>query len=287
MHYSNSKIPEGINTSKSNPLWEFFILSAGIIAIVFIIITLLIVVIDNYADKIPFETEKSIAAHKLIISKSNTSLPPYLKSIADRVINNSNLPEDMSITVHYINSNTVNAFATLGGHIVVFRGILEKLSTEEEIAMLLAHEVGHVKNRHPILSASHGVVIGIALAFINSSLGSQSFDLLGSASSLTLMRYSREFEYQADKHAIDTLIKIYGNAEGAIQLFSMFQREADNRESFEMFSTHPLTTNRISRSQMLAENVISGATTAIPTNFIKWLESEKTNLTNRKHDEEI
>ena len=78
MEYSNPELPEGINTSKENPLKEFFILTLGLLAVVFIVISALILIVDNFADKIPFEMEKELPISSFIENLETEKLPPYL-----------------------------------------------------------------------------------------------------------------------------------------------------------------------------------------------------------------
>ena len=279
MEYSNPELPEGINTSKEHPLKEFFILTFGLIVIVFVVISILILVVDNFADKIPFEVEKDLPISSFIDNLETEKLPPYLKSVTQKVLNTYKLPKDMKVTFHYVNDNTVNAFATLGGHIVLYRGLLEKLKYEDELAMVIAHEVAHVKYRHPILSASHGIVVGIILSTVSSSSGNAVInDLMGSTGVASLMRFSRNFEYQADKDAINSLMKLYGHADGALGLFEVFNSEFGERVSFEFLATHPLTNNRISQTtKMINKSHLSkdNTKTKYPAEFIKWITKQK------------
>lgn len=278
MEYSNPELPEDINTSKSSPLKEFFILTVGLMAIVFLIAYTLILVVDNFADKIPFALEKALPISGFIEKQNSEKLSPYLESVSQKVIKSFNLPEEMEITVHYVNDDTVNAFATLGGHIVLYRGLLEKLKHEDEIAMVIAHEVAHIKYRHPILSASHGIVVGLVLSIISSSSGeSVVSDLMGTTGMATLTKFSREFEYQSDKDAINSLIKIYGHAGGALGLFKVFESEFGKDKSFEFLATHPLTKNRITQTKEMIEshNILkSYKMKALPAEFRLWLKKQ-------------
>jgi len=279
MEYTNPELPEGINTSKEHPLKEFVILTVGLLAVVFIVISILILVVDNFADKIPFEMEKELPISSFIDNLDKETLPPYLDKVTQKVLNTFELPEDMKITFHYVNDDTVNAFATLGGHIVLYRGLLEKLKYEDELAMVIAHEIAHVKYRHPILSMSHGVVVGLVLSVVSSSSGNTGInDLMGSSSMASLMRFSRDFEYQADKDAINSLIKLYGHAEGALGLFEVFNSISGSMPSFEFLATHPLTSNRISQTtKMINKSTLSNKNTKTPypSEFKKWLENKK------------
>jgi len=279
MEYSNPDLPEGINTSKEHPLKEFFILTVGLLAVVFVAISILIIIVDNFADKIPFDMEKELPISSFIDKLETEKLPPYLNEITQKVLNTFDLPKDMDITFHYVNDDTVNAFATLGGHIVLYRGLLEKLKYEDELAMVIAHEIAHVKYRHPILSTSHGIVVGIVLSAVSSSSGNTVInDLMGSTGMASLMRFSRDFEYQADKDAINSLIKLYGHADGALGLFEVFNSISGDAPSFEFLATHPLTNNRISQTTKIINKSShsKGSTKKLyPSEFKIWLENQK------------
>ena len=277
MEYSNPELPEGINTSKEHPLKEFIILTVGLLGLIFIIISSLIVIVDNFADKIPFELESELPLSSIIKYENAEPLPPYLDKVTQKVLKSFDLPKEMKVTFHYVNDDTVNAFATLGGHIVLFRGLLEKLKYEEELAMVIAHEIAHVKYRHPIMSASHGIVVGVVLTALSASSGNSIVnDLMGTTGTATLMKFSRDFEYQADKDAVNSLMKLYGHADGAIGLFKVFKEVNGDKFNIEFLATHPLTENRISQTTKLANQDISNKTTMIayPDKFTSWLKEQ-------------
>jgi len=274
MEYSNPKIPEGINTSKINPLHEFAVLTGGIIVTAVVVLACLIVLVDFFADKIPFSWEKNIPVTKMLGDSVTKPMPVYLDKLSQKVIKQMALPDDMDVTVHYIDDDTVNAFATMGGHIFLFRGLLEKLKNEDELVMVIAHEVAHVKFRHPIRSLSHGVVVSLILLLIGSSSGDIASGVLGSSSMLTTMHFSRDYEYQSDQAAVNTLINIYGHAQGATGLFDVFHKEIGAVKPLEFLSTHPLTENRISQTKSIALQSsvdVEPMMTPLPAEFYSWL----------------
>ena len=279
MEYTNPELPEDINTTKQSALKELVILTSGLMLIVFAVIYVVILLIDNFADKIPFELEKNIPANRFIENLNPQPLPPYLQMLSQQVIANAALPDEMEIKIHFVNSDTVNAFATLGGHIVLYRGLLEKLKYEDEITTIIAHEVAHIKYRHPILAASHGLVVAVLLSVISSSI-SDSFasNIVNSSGMASLLKFSREFEFQSDKEAIEILFKVYGHANGALELFKFFKSEASKESQFEFMATHPLTQNRILHSQELIsqkKNIGMTSLRKIPDEFVSWLALQK------------
>jgi predicted Zn-dependent protease len=278
MQYSNPKIPEGINTSKTNPLKEFAVLTAGVIFIAILILAVLVLLVDFFADKIPFQWEKEIPIERVLGNKDSAQLPAYINALAQKVISNMQLPAKMDITVHYVNNDTVNAFATLGGHIVIYRGLLEKLTYEDELAGVIAHEVAHIKYRHPILGASHGLAVGLVLSIISSSSDGIVSSLLGNTSMITVMKFSRDYEYRADKDAIELLVNLYGHAGGALGLFDIFKASGSASEPIEFLNTHPLTENRISQTRaIISEKQLTNQSmmTGLPKKFVSWLAAEK------------
>ena len=97
-----------------------------------------------------------------------------------------------------------NAFALPGGYMVVTDQIIELSKNDTEIVAVLAHELGHVKQRHAFRQSLQGVLSGLILAAITgdvSSIGS------GLPAVLMQMRYSREHETEADMFALNALEK--------------------------------------------------------------------------------
>ena len=273
--YSNPKIPEGINTSKEHPLKEFSILLIGALTLIAIVTFALGFSGSYLAGKIPYSAEVKIAAlykppANKNESKSRRQLNAYLQQLADKIARAESLPEEMKITVHYLDGDTVNAFATLGGHVILYRGLLKKLTSENALSMLLAHEIAHVKYRHPIKSLGRGVAAGIAIAAIT---GSTHSNALGETGLLTTLHYSRKMEQQSDEEAMQALNKLYGHINGGAQLFKELQKmreKEDLGESPALFSSHPLDQQRIdnfTRMAALKQWKTTGELTLLPDFF--------------------
>lgn len=278
MEYSNPEIPEGINSSKAHPLKEFLWLTSGVLASIFVLILALVVFVDVLTSYIPFSMEKEIPFPEIEMGTKQGPLPEYLQSLADRIVKSEDLPGEMKITIHYLDDETVNAFATLGGHVFFFRGLLEKLPNENALAMLMAHEIAHVKHRHPIKSLGRGLVAGLALSVISTTAGDAIMgNFLGEAGYLTILKYSREMESEADETAIKALKSIYGHLGGADDLFKILKEQAGSLEPPEFFSTHPLTDDRIaemdSHDDMTQKD---NKITPLPDKFQEWIAEAST-----------
>jgi Zn-dependent protease with chaperone function len=276
MKYSNPKIPEGINTSKEHPLKEFFILTTGVLGLIIVSVLLLGFFADKLAHYIPFEVEQKIASEELLKVSETGPMQSYLESLVQRIVTVQQIPNNMPITVHYIDSDTINAFATLGGHVYMFRGLLEKLPNENSLIMVLAHEIAHIKHRHPIRSLGRGIIIGLALSMLSGSMGDMmSNQIISNTGMVTSLSFSREQERVSDKTALDTLMALYGHVLGAEQLFEVLQEPEGSMEMPEFFSTHPLSDQRIKEIHAFARETPSThdeqQAIPLPDGFEHWL----------------
>lgn len=255
MEYQNPKIPEGINVSKEHPLKEFLWLTLGVLAIAVLLILLLSFSAQWIAAKIPFSYEQKLAAHFLTQDQPPTPFENYLQSLADRLMAVQPMQESIKVTIHYVDEDIVNAYANLGGHIVLYRGLLEKIHDENTLAMLIAHEIAHVVHRDPITSLGRGVVVGLALAALAGVSGDYiAGNFLSNLSLLTILRFSRTQEQRADSTALQALQALYGHVGGATHLFEVLLEEASSSIRPPQFlSTHPFSATRIQALEQQAQ----------------------------------
>lgn len=178
---------------------------------------------------------------------THPKIQAYLQQLADKLAAAQQLETGMPITVHYVDNETVNAFATLGGNIIFFRGILEKLPSENALAMVMSHEIAHIKHRHPIMALGRGIVIGLALSAITGASGQGlTNEVLGDTGLLTSLKFGRDQEQKADETGLAAVEKVYGHTHGTMGLFEMFDKISDGSQAIPQFlSSHPHNDNRI------------------------------------------
>lgn len=148
--------------------------------------------------------------------------------------------------VSVANSSLVNAFATLGGHVVLLRGLIEKAETPDEITGVLAHEIAHVSARHP----TKGLIREMGVSLIFSTLLGSALSFSPGAGELGTvlisLSYSRADEAQADAMAVEILDAANLRTGGLAAFFERL-READ-KDGFKIpaiLSTHPQAEDRI------------------------------------------
>lgn len=246
MKFENPDIEEGINVSQEHPLKEFLQLSLGVIALVAIVIIILHFTAGYFATKIPFQFEQSLVKHVDLLKVEESPQQIALQQLANEISADMDLPKDMKITVHYSDDDTVNAFATLGGHVFFFKGLIDKLNSEDALAMVMAHEIAHVKHRHPIVAMGKGLTLVVLASFLTGASGSSAGEaLIGQSLNVGLLKFSRDQETESDISAATAIQKRYGHIIGAKELFSVFSSLGSSQIKIpEVLSSHPHTEDR-------------------------------------------
>ena len=249
---------------------NFFIVVAAILA--------LGVVLDfaaNYLTPyIPFRWEKALLGSDLLqstLDAEGRARQEELRSLAARLEAGMDFPGDVSVSVYYNPGRTVNAFATFGGNIIVFRGLLDLMDSEDELAMVLAHEMAHVKHRDMLRGSVR------ACGFVLLSLGLQDGGAsLGQVMEWEMAGYGRSRETEADLAAVRALGRLYGHAGGAYEFFHSLAVEVEKRDPAGkrpiagLNSSHPDTLRRLDACREEAEKLnipFEGGLTPLPDVF--------------------
>jgi Zn-dependent protease with chaperone function len=141
------------------------------------------------------------------------------------------------ITVQVVNNEMVNAFALPGGQVVIFNGLIEKATSAEEVAGILAHEIGHTEFQHPL----KGVIRASGLALVGTML---SGDITFIVQQAIAFKFSRTMEREADEFALNLLQDAQLSNRTLAGFFERQQvKNGINNESLDAFfsfaSTHP------------------------------------------------
>lgn len=184
---------------------------------------------------------------------------------------------------YVINNETLNAFAAPGGHVFVFSGLINRLSNEDELASIMAHEISHVACRHLAKQMDRSskitlatLALALAGAFLGGGGAATEAATMGSlAAGATLsLKYSRADEEEADRMGLRILCKSsYDGDEAAAALRTIYRfRWYGSDEIPTYLSTHPDMGERIGYIEdMLLANAgtCTQHTPADPTAFKK------------------
>jgi len=269
--YTNPKVPEGVSSGHEHPLVDVAKSSAIVITLVAALIAGSFFAARIAAPYLPFSWEKALteraAAATIDDETGDAAIQTYLQDLADRLTAAMDLPEGMTITVHFLEDDRANAFATLGGHIVVFGGLWQLLDSENAVAMLLGHEIVHIKNRDPIRSVSGALLASLTAGAVLGDAGIFG-ELAGTGSLLTALHFSRGQEAQADSDAAASVATLYGHLNGATDLFITLQTAtADVTRPPAFLASHPNLSDRIAdleRRAAAAGWTFSGEKTPLP-----------------------
>lgn len=105
------------------------------------------------------------------------------------------------LTLHVLDTEIVNAAALPGGHILIFRGLIDLADSPEMVAGVLAHEIAHNDLRHPIKGLARQLGLNLAIEVLTGGSG-----LSGLVGTLAILKNSRDFERDADARAIQILL---------------------------------------------------------------------------------
>ena len=125
------------------------------------------------------------------------NLQEYVQSIGESLASKSHRP-NLIYRFTVIDSPDINAFALPGGYIFINRGLMAYLSSEEELAAVLGHEIGHVTARHSVRQYSQSQLMGILSTAVEINAGRTAGNIANLASGALLSGYGRDMELEAD-----------------------------------------------------------------------------------------
>ncbi|MCH2107923.1 MAG: M48 family metallopeptidase [Polyangiaceae bacterium] len=159
----------------------------------------------------------------------------YLEELVELLSESAALKRGVT-SIRVVDDESLNAFASPSGRIVVHRGLIEKLGESDEIAAVLAHEIGHVELRHSLKRVLSEVGTWGALSFLWG--GGAFFELAAQGLELMRLSYSRDDETEADDYALRTLRAARLDPSAFQRAMKKMAAESDV-EIPEFLSTHP------------------------------------------------
>jgi Zn-dependent protease with chaperone function len=203
--------------------------------------------------------------------KTNGMLPPeldnkaiqqYVKSVADRVAQHSDLKVPLHVTL--LQSREINAFALPGGYLFIERGLLEGVDDEAQLAGVISHEIAHDTARHGYKLMKRATIAGIfyqaaqiaAVVLTGGMAGiglyyalQYGFYGLGLVLDLKLLGVSRDYELEADQLGVQYAWNAGYDASGFIRFFDKMATKVGYANGVSWFRTHPPFVERMVETQ--------------------------------------
>jgi len=158
-----------------------------------------------------------------------------VNNIGQKILKANGLPD--TITFKVSDDETINAYANIYKEVYVYRGLLEYVQSDDELAGVIAHELGHIVNAH---CAKQSVINVISTALQPTTQNEKLNLTLQAAQQLSLLKVSRNDEYEADRTAVDLLVKAGINP---LSTISVLNKICGNY--FDLLQTHPSGEKRL------------------------------------------
>ena len=156
-----------------------------------------------------------------------------------------------------VKSDEVNAFCMPGGKIVVYEGLLPLMASEDELAVVVGHEVGHAVSKHSnermsqaLLAQFGASIVNVALSKKSEAMQSVGNTVFGLGAQLGVMLpYSRTHEYEADYVGLVFMAMSGYNPGSALAFWQKMSNLSGGGNTVDFLSTHPSDSKRIAEIQ--------------------------------------
>ncbi len=215
---------------------------------------------DNFVPFFSIEDDKTLGAqvsqeinndpqYKLLDRTQYAASYQYLDAIVSNILNSDEVAykDEFVWEVTIIeDDNTLNAFATPGGYIYVYTGLIKYLDNVDALAGVMGHEIAHADLRHTSrnLQKSYGVstLLSLLLGDDASQLEQIAAQIAGTAAGL---QFSRAFETESDIKSVEYLAQTPYACDGAKLFFQKLEAQGQGGSTPQFLSTHPSPENRI------------------------------------------
>lgn len=214
-----------------------------------------------------YSIEKEIALGKQLAQEverqakivDDPVIAEYVNRIGQNLVRNSDAK--VPFTIKVVDAEEINAFALPGGFFFVNTGVLINADSEAEMAGVMAHEIAHVAARHGTRQATRGEIINLAsipLIFMGGWTGYAIQQGAGLAIPLGFLTFSRGFESEADYLGLQYMYKAGYDPTAFVDFFEKIQSKEKKKPGTmsKVFSTHPMTDDRIKHSQQEIQNIL-------------------------------
>ena len=248
MKFIPKELRDNVNVSPRSPLKEFLLLLSFILGIIILVYIGLGFCLEFIVPRLPKEIEVHLGrvySNKIkeIQEKEFIEIKLQLQKILDNLVQKSELFKE-PFKVYITSFPEANAFALPGNNIIVTTTLIKELSSEDTLAFVLAHELGHFANHDHLRGLGRGLVL---LMFSATLFGMDSSvsNFLNNSLQNVEMKFSQKQEIKADLFGLELLNKTYGHVGGAVEFFEKLEKKEKIPKFLYFFASHPYSLNRL------------------------------------------
>lgn len=235
------RVPDDkVNLPKTHPLAEAAQLIAAIAALGLLAFLLIAYFVELALWLLPHDAEVELARDLWPVAAKDAAVNERegeVQALVDAL--GQGWPDNpYTLRVRIVEDDQPNAFAAPGGMVLVTEGLMDMAQSENELAFVLAHEIGHFRNRDHLRGLGQGVLFQLVLAAVG--LGGADLSLAGQTGVAASLSFSREQEREADRYGLELVNRRYGHVDGAGLFFERVAAIDPASASLPTFvSTHP------------------------------------------------
>lgn len=148
--------------------------------------------------------------------------------------------KDLPWTFAVLDSETVNAFAAPGGYVFLTKGLYRRLHDENQLAGVLAHEIGHVQQKHQLKVLQQGRQLELANQWLGKQINNdQARQLLGNGAEVFARKLDQNAEFEADRIGVVLAARAGYSPFGLPQVLQGLSDASGNDQVALLFATHP------------------------------------------------
>ena len=287
MKYVPKEIRQEVNTTPVHPLVNLAYLLGTVALAGFAVYFALGIAADQIAMRIGPDTEEKIGAALVQTIPFQTASAAngkeadcrveYLHELAtaiqqDLVTATGEPVNYPPLKIGILDTPVENAMVMAGSYMFITEGLLTAVDSENELAFVIAHELGHLQNKDPLTAMGRSLVWLTISGLLG--IGQQGNSVVPSAFNVAELNYSREQETAADDYAIALITQRYAHGGHSLDFFKRAQQEELDlgalNQVAEWQHTHPLSSKRIERIETALTDdgwALTGEATLLPNNI--------------------
>ena len=210
--------------------------------------------------------------YKLLPRTGNEAAYNYLDGMFNEILNSGEVAyrDEFEWEITIVEDDAVlNAFATPGGYIYVYTGLIKYLQEADALAGVLGHEVAHSDLRHTSRNLQKQYGVSVLLSILLGENSSQLEQIAGQlAGNLAGLQFTRAYETESDLRSVEYLAETEYACDGAKIFFQELENSGQGGTSPEFLSTHPNPVNRIENIEEKADELGCDTSLSLDTGYV-------------------